>query len=66
MFGKEQRMLIYTGVGPVKSNKVHSSVLAYWVIILNLYAKMIFFWNLEVMMEILSSSLNSKYKWWGG
>ena len=28
MFGKEQRMLIYTRVGPVKYNKVHSSVLA--------------------------------------
>ena len=64
MFGKEQRMLIYTGVGQVKYNKVHLSVLANWVIILKLYAKTIFLWNLEVMMEILSSSL--KYKGWGG
>ena len=64
MFGKEQRMLIYTGVGQVKYKKVHSSVLANWVIILNLNAKTIFFWNLEVMVEILSSSL--RYKGWGG
>ena len=64
MFGKEQRMLIYTGVRPVKYNKVHSSVLANWVIILSLYAKTIFLWNLEVMIAILSSSL--KYKGWGG
>ena len=65
MFGKEQRMLIYTGLGQVKYNKVHSSVLANWVIILNLNAKTIFLWHLEVLlMKILSSSL--KYKGWGG
>ena len=40
------------------------SSLANWVIILNLYAKTIFLWNLELMTEILCSSL--KYKGWGG
>ena len=64
MFGWAHRMLIYTGVGPVKYNKVHSSVLANWVIILGLYAKTIFLCKLEVMMKILGSSL--KYKGWGG